>query len=229
MASRNFARWSLCAAVMVFGVIGPGIRLAQAGADEVAAVLERFAKAWPEDRTPYRTSDDTTTWKDYALSMRALVAMGDKAVPQLIEACDDPNYQVRALTARVLGYLKAEAAVPKLIELLEDSQPQAALQAADALGQIQDPAGLAALKTAQTTEKRGDVLLHIAKSLERKIPLENDVVQQILLITPQSVDSAELGQVAPDFTLKDSTGKPWKLSDLKGKKSVVLAFIYGDG
>ena len=229
MARRKFVRWSLCAIVLLFGAVGPGARLAQAGDKEVVAVLEKFAKAWPEDRTPYRTPDDTTTWKEYALSMRTLVAMGDEAVPPLTEACDDSNYQVRALAARVLGYLKAQTAVPKLIELLKDSKPQVALQAADALGQIQDPSGLAALKTAQTTEKRGDVLLHIAKSLERKNPLEDDVVQQILLINPRSVDSAEVGQVAPDFTLKDSTGKPWKLSDLRGKKSVVLAFIYGDG
>jgi cytochrome oxidase Cu insertion factor (SCO1/SenC/PrrC family) len=33
-----------------------------------------------------------------------------------------------------------------------------------------------------------------------------------------------LGDVAPDFTLNDSTGKPVKLSDFRGKKNVVLAF-----
>jgi peroxiredoxin len=32
------------------------------------------------------------------------------------------------------------------------------------------------------------------------------------------------GDTAPDFTLRDQTGKPVKLSDFRGKKNVVLAF-----
>jgi cytochrome oxidase Cu insertion factor (SCO1/SenC/PrrC family) len=34
----------------------------------------------------------------------------------------------------------------------------------------------------------------------------------------------KVGDPAPDFTLPDTGGKPVKLSDFKGKKSVVLAF-----
>jgi cytochrome oxidase Cu insertion factor (SCO1/SenC/PrrC family) len=34
----------------------------------------------------------------------------------------------------------------------------------------------------------------------------------------------KVGMPAPDFTLNDTAGKPIKLSDFKGKKSVVLAF-----
>ncbi len=34
----------------------------------------------------------------------------------------------------------------------------------------------------------------------------------------------KVGDDAPDFTLTDTTGKPVKLSDFKGKKNVVLAF-----
>jgi cytochrome oxidase Cu insertion factor (SCO1/SenC/PrrC family) len=34
----------------------------------------------------------------------------------------------------------------------------------------------------------------------------------------------KVGDMAPDFTLTDTTGKPVKLSDYRGKKNVVLAF-----
>lgn len=34
----------------------------------------------------------------------------------------------------------------------------------------------------------------------------------------------KVGDRAPDFTLNDTRGKPVKLSDFQGKKSVVLAF-----
>lgn len=34
----------------------------------------------------------------------------------------------------------------------------------------------------------------------------------------------KIGDAAPDFVLTDTEGKPVKLSDFKGKKSVVLAF-----
>jgi cytochrome oxidase Cu insertion factor (SCO1/SenC/PrrC family) len=34
----------------------------------------------------------------------------------------------------------------------------------------------------------------------------------------------KVGQPAPEFTLTDTSGKPVKLGDFKGKKNVVLAF-----
>jgi thioredoxin-dependent peroxiredoxin len=39
--------------------------------------------------------------------------------------------------------------------------------------------------------------------------------------------SVEIGEMAPDFTLKDGQGNPWKLSDYKGRV-VVLLFYPGD-
>ena len=41
---------------------------------------------------------------------------------------------------------------------------------------------------------------------------------------PAPITSLKVGNLAPDFTLPDQTGKPVKLSDFRGKKNVVLAF-----
>lgn len=34
-----------------------------------------------------------------------------------------------------------------------------------------------------------------------------------------------VGDEAPDFTLPDQEGRPWRLADLRGAKHVVLAFV----
>jgi peroxiredoxin len=42
---------------------------------------------------------------------------------------------------------------------------------------------------------------------------------------PAQHTTLKVGDVAPDFTLKDQTNKDVKLSDFRGKKNVVLAFF----
>lgn len=42
--------------------------------------------------------------------------------------------------------------------------------------------------------------------------------------TPAPYDKLKVGDIAPDFTLPDLTGKPVKLSEFRGKHNVVLAF-----
>ncbi len=42
------------------------------------------------------------------------------------------------------------------------------------------------------------------------------------------MNTAVVGKAAPEFELTDATGKSYKLADFKGKKAVVLVFVYGD-
>jgi cytochrome oxidase Cu insertion factor (SCO1/SenC/PrrC family) len=46
-------------------------------------------------------------------------------------------------------------------------------------------------------------------------------------LRPTEVGRVKAGQPAPDFTLEDADGKSITLSDLRGKKSVVLVFYRG--
>ena len=39
-----------------------------------------------------------------------------------------------------------------------------------------------------------------------------------------STKTLKVGDAAPDFELETHDGKKWKLSDMRGKKNVVLAF-----
>jgi hypothetical protein len=39
------------------------------------------------------------------------------------------------------------------------------------------------------------------------------------------MDKAHLDKAAPDFALADTKGTTWRLSDFRGKKSVVLVFL----
>ena len=42
------------------------------------------------------------------------------------------------------------------------------------------------------------------------------------------MDSARLGETAPDFTLTDYTGKTYRLSQFRGKRTVILRFLLFD-
>jgi peroxiredoxin len=42
---------------------------------------------------------------------------------------------------------------------------------------------------------------------------------------PAQHTNLKVGDMAPDFTLKDNNNKDVKLSDFRGKKNVVLAFF----
>ena len=52
-----------------------------------------------------------------------------------------------------------------------------------------------------------------------------DVTKALADFDPKKIDTARLGQLAPDFTLSDPTGKAYRLSQYRGKKTVVLIFL----
>jgi hypothetical protein len=111
------------------------------------------------------------------------------------------------------------------------------------LGYIADPSARAALEAA-AKDKNEIVQLFAGPALARLDRLEanpetsfarawnakpdSDPVRRALREYDLSrMDSAQLGKPAPDFALADTNGKTWRLSELKGKKTVVLVFRIG--
>ena len=54
------------------------------------------------------------------------------------------------------------------------------------------------------------------------------VVETLKRWNPATIDSAIIGKRAPDFELTSATGETIRLSRFRGKKAVVLVFVYGD-
>ena len=85
------------------------------------------------------------------------------------------------------------------------------------------------IKSLQAKERNGDVRKHMDYALERnKDPLHKEVARSLRDWDPATMDTARVGQPAPDFELSTISGQRTRLSQFRGKRPVVLVFIYGD-
>lgn len=185
--------------------------------------------AWKGGRGYMRPLDDTG-WKARMLAIAALVKSGDASVTPLLAALKDGDTPRRLLAAQTLGYLGPNVPVDSLTTAINgDADAAVRLYAIDALGMQggRDLGGLLAGR--KEKEKNRDARKHVAYALERKgKPLAADVVKTLKQWDPRTINTAKLGKPAPDFELKTVSGKTIKLSQYRGKKPVVLVFIYGD-
>jgi len=66
------------------------------------------------------------------------------------------------------------------------------------------------------------LLLALVATIAGQQPTPSPATQAAPPAAPKT--HLKVGQPAPEFALRDTAGKPVKLSDFKGKKNVVLAF-----
>jgi len=79
------------------------------------------------------------------------------------------------------------------------------------------------------SEQNRDVRRHVAYVEQRTSKsLDPRVIESLKTWDVSQINSATVGQPAPDFVLHSAQGEPVRLSDFRGKKAVVLVFIYGD-
>ncbi len=200
---------------------------------DVSKTLEWFSSQWLPDRRDYRGPEDSS-WKSYATALRELVAAGRDSKESSAELTGTglahANRQVRAISARALGFLRAEPAVPALTKTLTtDEWETPRLLAADSLGMIFTEQAMASLDRAKASEKNRDVKLHIDIALRRDSVLEPGAAADLPAIDEAHLGAAEVGASAPDFTLPEPGKKPVTLSRYRGERGVALFFFYGDG
>ncbi|RKE07945.1 HEAT repeat protein [Catellatospora citrea] len=93
----------------------------------------------------------------------ALSHLGDRAIPLLDTAVNDPNQNVRWRAILVLGELKSSAAMARLVGALTDDDSHIRSGAASRLGWIKDTSAMSALRVAlrNDTPSAGAALAHL--------------------------------------------------------------------
>jgi len=175
---------------------------------------------------------DDQDWRVRTLAVRDLVRLGTPGTPTLVTALEDKNAHVRHVSAMVLGILQATNAVPSLEKVLrEDGDPVVRSQAAIALGQIGQRASLPVVQAAQKDDTSKDVQHQAeiaAYAIEHGEAATSELAKAYAALDESKFGRLQVGQPANAFQLTDTEGKAWRLSDFRGKKPVVLIWVFAD-
>ena len=199
-------------------------------------LLSEFSKTWDESKweKDFRGSNHIREtgeagWKLRALTLKQLVAGGETSIPAIEKSLATGNAPTRILAAQAIGYLASFANIEKLTAIVQnDVNPAVRLYAVDAIG-MSGRGNDVNFDALTKNEKNRDVLKHINYAKSRGAEgVKKSVTTSLAQMAEDSIDSAEVGQRAPDFTLNSVDGTKFSLSQFKGKQPVVLIFIYGD-
>jgi peroxiredoxin len=178
-------------------------------------------------------------WRIRLIALRDLLRIGAPAIPALIEALGDDNLHVRHVCCFALGLLREDgdhgtvslAAMRALAtRLKQDSEPIVRSEAAVSLGRLGAHSSLNVLEEATKKDSSRDVQHQCMLAVDR---IRKNVQDAAVLAAFKSLDEStfntvEVGKPAIDFTLIDTDGQKWRLSDWRGKKTVLLIWIFAD-
>lgn len=181
-----------------------------------------------------RLAKPDAAWQD---RMRALVSL-TKAGPDAVEALGEtlqkgppPN---RTFAAWVLGILADPAARPALEKALDDPEQFVRSQAIVALRML-GPLKLTDRQLQALKKGNFHVRAHLAFALDRENDPNPAAIRKALQdYDPVRIDTARVGQAAPDFSLTDVAGKTQRLGQIRegkgvgGPQAVVLVFLMID-
>lgn len=175
---------------------------------------------------------DDEGWKVRMLAVRDLARLGREGILYLQALLKDTNPHVRQVSALVLGAFPADSSADALQAVLrEDEDSVVRSQAAVSLGRIGSKASLALLKDRNENDTSRDVRHQCELAAYRvekgERPVE-DLAAAFAGLDESRFETVRVGKPAPDFALRDTNGKEWRLSNFKGKQPVVLIWIFAD-
>ncbi len=174
---------------------------------------------------------DNTDWKVRLMAISRLTQAEDK-IGEIVNGLQDENQHVRQICAAALGIRKAKQAAKPLEELLKnDASVLVRSQAAMSLGQIESQDSLPLLRERLEDDPHRDVKHQCELAIdqiEKNMGATQKQLRAFQSLDPKQFESAKEGAPALDFSLDDTEGKSWTLSDFKGEKWVVLIWIFAD-
>jgi HEAT repeat protein len=169
-------------------------------------------------------------WKVRMTGLVELARGGPACVPALIEGLKSESPRTREFAAQALVMFADPSIRPALDQALDDSKSGVRIYAIHALSM------LGPLEATERHERllRTDrsyygVRTMMAAALAREDkPKPAELRKELADYDLRQLDSARVGEMAPDFTLLDFKGNKVRLSQFRGKKTVVLRFILFD-
>jgi HEAT repeat protein len=188
-----------------------------AAEEEARQIVARFDKGDPG-------------WKVRMEALVRLARAGPAVVPVLAEALHKGPPSTREFAAQALVLFAEPGTRPGLERALADPKSGVRLYAIQALSMF---------GRLLRTERHEQILRKdpsfwgvrpaMAAALERQDRPDPAPLRKLLAdYDLGKLDSARVGEMAPDFTLSDFSGKTYRLSQFRGKKTVVLRFILFD-
>lgn len=178
----------------------------------------------------YIRVDNGDHWKKRFLALRDAVVAGQRAIPTLMQLLNTGSEEEQVFAAQALSFISPETEFRELAAKLEDSPIDAVrLYCVDALSTLGETSRKIDWPSLAQRQTNRDVKKHINYAIERKgNRIGGEAISALTAFKDEQAGSAILNQPAPDFELKTISGKAMRLSDYRGKKNVVLVFIYGD-
>jgi hypothetical protein len=200
--------------------------------------LDHFSRHWQEgdwkqkgrfSPAGYMRPLEDDGWQARMRAMQGCAKYPDSSIPVLLTKLRTGDAPERILAAQALGYLGSGVPSEPLVAALKsDANPAVRLYLVDTLGMIGKTTDVD-WKEFVNGESNRDVKRHVSYLQQRAgKPLDPRVVDQLKQWDSRHINTAKIGRPAPDFALSSAQGDSVQLSDFRGKKNVVLVFIYGD-
>lgn len=171
-------------------------------------------------------------WKVRLLGIRDLVRIGEQESDSVLSGLDHEDKHVRQISAAAVGILKATEGIAALESLLrDDPSPLVRAQAAVALGQIESRQSLPLLEDALKKDPERDVRHQCELAIDqirKRMGATKEQLQAYLRLDEGNFNTLAEGEAAPEFSLEDTEGGTWRLSEFHRDKWTVLIWVFAD-